>query len=54
VRCSKLAATCARRAPPQCVTTYKNLAAMDGLPDRMEAIQEKLIGNQEARGKMRT
>jgi hypothetical protein len=43
------------------VTTYKNLAAMDGLQDRMEAIQEKLIGNQEARdaamvarGKMRT
>ena len=43
------------------VTTYKNLAAMDGLQDRMEAIQEKLIGNQEARdaamvarGKMRS
>ncbi len=31
------------------VTTYKNMAAMDGLQDRMEAIQEKLIGNQEAR-----
>jgi hypothetical protein len=28
------------------VTTYKNLAAMDGLPDRMEAIQEKLIGSE--------
>ncbi len=43
------------------VTTYKNLAAMDGLQDRMEAIQERLIGNQEARdaamvarGKMRS
>ena len=43
------------------VTTYKNLAAMDGLQDRMEAIQEKFIGNQEARdaamaarGKMRS
>ncbi len=43
------------------VTTYKNLAAMDDLQDRMEAIQEKLIGNQEARdaamvarGKMRS
>ncbi len=43
------------------VTTYKNLAAMDGLQDRTEAIQEKLIGNQEtrdaamaARGKMRS
>ena len=43
------------------VTTYKDLAAMDGLQDRMEAIQEKMFGNQEARdaatiarGKMRT
>jgi hypothetical protein len=43
------------------VTTYKNLAAMDGLQDKVEAIQEKFIGNQEARdaamvarGKMRT
>ena len=43
------------------ITTYTNLAAMDGLQDRMEAIQEKLIGNQEARdagmvarGKMRS
>ena len=43
------------------ITTYKNLAAMDDLQDRMEAIQEKLIGNQEARdagmvagGKMRS
>lgn len=43
------------------ITTYKNLAAMDDLQDKMEAIQEKLIGNQEARdagmvarGKMRT
>jgi hypothetical protein len=43
------------------ITTYKNLAAMDGLQDRMEAIQEKMLGNQEARdaatvarGKMRT
>ena len=43
------------------VVTYKNMAAMDGLADRTDAIQEKLIGNQEqrdaamvARGKMRT
>ena len=43
------------------VTTYKNLAAMDDLQDKMEAIQEKMFGNQEARdaatiarGKMRT
>ncbi len=43
------------------VTTYKNLAAMDGLQDKTDAIQEKLIGNQEARdaamvarGKMRS
>jgi trehalose-6-phosphate synthase len=31
------------------VTTYKNLAAMDGLQDKMEAVQAKVIGNQEAR-----
>jgi len=43
------------------VVTYKNMAAFDGLSDRMEAIQEKMVGNQEqrdaatiARGKMRT
>ena len=43
------------------VTTYKNLAAMDGLQDKMEAMQEKMFGNQAARdaatvarGKMRT
>ena len=43
------------------IVTYKNMAAMDGLADRTDAIQEKLIGNQEARdagmaarGKMRT
>jgi hypothetical protein len=43
------------------ITTYKNLAAMDGLQDRMEAMQEKMFGNQAARdaatiarGKMRT
>ncbi|NJD31332.1 MAG: hypothetical protein FIB04_05540 [Gammaproteobacteria bacterium] len=43
------------------VVTYRNMAAFDGLADRMDAIQEKLIGNQEqrdaamiARGKMRT
>lgn len=43
------------------VTTYKNLAAMDDLQDKVEAIQEKIIGNQDARdaamiarGKMRT
>lgn len=31
------------------LTTYKNLAAMDNLQDKVEAIQEKLLGNQEAR-----
>ncbi len=43
------------------ITTYKNLAAMDGLQDKLEAIHEKFIGNQEARdaamvarGKMRS
>jgi hypothetical protein len=43
------------------VTTYKNMAALDGLSDRTDAIQEKLIGNQAqrdaamiSRGKMRT
>jgi hypothetical protein len=43
------------------VTTYKNLAAMDDLQDKTEAIQQKLIGDQAARdagmvarGKMRT
>ena len=43
------------------VTTYRNLAAMDSLQDKTDAIQERLIGNQEARdaamvarGKMRT
>jgi hypothetical protein len=43
------------------LTTYKNLAAMDGLQDKVEAIQEKIIGNQDARdaamqarGKMRS
>lgn len=43
------------------LTTYKNLAAMDGLQDKVEGIQEKIIGNQDARdaamvarGKMRT
>jgi L-rhamnose mutarotase len=43
------------------VVTYKNMAAMDDLQDKVEAIQEKIIGNQDARdaamiarGKMRT
>jgi len=43
------------------ITTYKNLAAMDGLQDKAEAIQQKLLGSQDerdaamiARGKMRT
>ena len=31
------------------VVTYKNMAAFDGLSDRMEAIQEKMIGNQDQR-----
>ena len=41
--------------------TYKNMAAMDGLSDRMDAIQEKYVGDQAKRdaamverGKMRT
>ena len=33
------------------VVTYKNMAAFDGLSDRMEAIQEKLIGDQATRDK---
>ena len=43
------------------VTTYKNMAALDGLVDRTDAIQQKLIGDMAqrsaatiARGKMRT
>ena len=43
------------------IVTYKNMAAFDGLDDRMDAIQEKMVGNLEqrdaatiARGKMRT
>lgn len=43
------------------VVTYKNMAAMDGLSDRMDAVQQKVIGDQAARdaatiarGKMRT
>lgn len=43
------------------VVTYKNMAALDGLTDRMDAIQEKFIGDQARRdaatierGKMRT
>jgi hypothetical protein len=43
------------------VVTYKNMAAMDGLSDRMDAVQEKMLGSQEVRdqqaierGKMRT
>jgi hypothetical protein len=43
------------------VVTYKNMAALDGLSDRMDAIQQKVFGDQAAqdaamvaRGKMRT
>jgi len=43
------------------VVTYKNMAALDGLSDKTDAIQEKIIGSQDvrdqqaiARGKMRT
>jgi hypothetical protein len=43
------------------VVTYKNMAALDGLADRMDVIQQKVIGDQAAqdasmvaRGKMRT
>ena len=43
------------------VVTYKNMAAMDGLSDRMDAIQEKYVGDlakrdaaMVERGKMRT
>jgi hypothetical protein len=43
------------------VVTYKNMAAFDGLDDRMDAIQEKMVGSMDqrdaatvARGKMRT
>lgn len=43
------------------VVTYKNMAALDGLNDRMDALQQKFFGDQAAqdaatisRGKMRT
>jgi hypothetical protein len=43
------------------VVTYKNMAAFDGLSDRMDVIQQKVFGDQAAqdaaavaRGKMRT
>jgi hypothetical protein len=43
------------------VVTYKNMAALDGLRDKMDPIQEKIVGSQDvrdqqtiARGKMRT
>jgi len=43
------------------IVTYKNMAALDGLSDKTDAIQEKIIGSQDvrdqqmiARGKMRT
>jgi hypothetical protein len=43
------------------VVTYKNMAAFDGLSDRMDALQQKVFGDQAAqdaamvaRGKMRT
>jgi hypothetical protein len=43
------------------VVTYKNMAALDGLNDRMDAIQQKFVGDQAqrdaamiARGKLRT
>jgi hypothetical protein len=43
------------------VTTYKDLAAMDGMQDKVESIQQKMFGDQDARdaatisrGKMRT
>lgn len=43
------------------VTTYKNMAALDGLADKTDAIQQKIIGSQEVRdqqaverGKIRT
>jgi hypothetical protein len=31
------------------VVTYKNMAALDGLSERMDAIQEKVVGSQEVR-----
>ena len=42
------------------VVTYKNMAAFDGLDDRMDAIQEKMVGGDQreaatiAASKMRT
>ena len=43
------------------VVTYKDMAALDGLSDKVEAVQQKIIGSQEVRdqqnierGKMRT
>jgi len=34
------------------VVTYKNMAALDGLSDRMEVVQEKLLGDQATRDKL--
>jgi len=31
------------------VVTYKNMAAFDGLSDRMDGIQQKIVGSQEQR-----
>jgi L-rhamnose mutarotase len=31
------------------VVTYKNMAAMDGLADKTDAIQQKIVGSQEVR-----
>ena len=31
------------------VVTYKNMAALDGLSDRMDGIQQKIVGSQEQR-----
>jgi L-rhamnose mutarotase len=43
------------------VVTYKNMAALDGLSDKVDAVQQKIIGSQEVRdqqaierGKLRT
>ncbi len=45
-------AVSAVRTEPGMYETYKNMAALDGLSDRMEVVQEKLLGDQVTRDKL--